>query len=313
MNDFSQSVAWMNGRVADGSFRVLWLGDPRSLDLGSWSAGDGLAYATSENGPPDARWLWNGTSAGPADELATAVDEAQSNRTDRLGSLIAPAGVRYVVVLSALAPEITGEQSPTAFPLPADLLPALGHQLDLVPILSGTGITVFANAAWVPQRAEVPGRPGSAKPMSVPLGAGPTSPLVPGAVGVLAGPVASRSYQGPLVAGTVLNSVAPSGSWQLVDSSGTPAPRSPVFGWAARYAVATRTAGTLRFDGGILPLLIGVYSVLAWGFALAALVDRRRIRREWERVGRPRSWSTGRSRKGDPFEDAWSLEDGELV
>jgi hypothetical protein len=164
----------------------------------------------------------------------------------------------------------------------------------------------------VPQRAEVPGKPGSAKPATAALGAGPTSPLVPSAVAVLAGPVASRSYQGPLVAGTVLASVAPSGRWQLVGRSGAAAPRSPAFGWAASYAVPARTVGTLRFDGGILPLLIGVYSLLAWAFALAALVDRRRIRREWERVGRPRSWSTGRSRGADPFEDVWALEDGEL-
>ena len=312
VNDFSQSVAWMNAKVADGAFRVLWLGDPRSLDLGSWGAGDGLAYATSENGPPDARWLWNGTSPGPAEELGTAVDEARSDRTDRMGSLIAPAGVRYVVVLSSLAPEITGEQSPSSFPLPADLLPALGHQLDLQPVLSGTGITVFANAAWIPQRAEVPGRPGAATPVSVPLGAGPTSPLVPGSVAVLPGPAASRSYQGPLVAGTVVASVAPSGRWQLVDGPGATAPRAPVFGWAAGYAVPARALGTLRFDGGILPPLIGVYSVLVWALALAALVDRRRIRREWERVGRPRSWSTGRSRHDAPLEDAWSLEDGDL-
>jgi len=88
--------------------------------------------------------------------------------------------------------------------------------------------------------------------------------------------------------------------------------RRPAFGWAARYAVATRTTGTLHFDDGLLPLVIGVYSVLVWFVALAALVDRRRIRREWERVGRPRSWSSGRSRDGDPLADAWSLEDGEL-
>ena len=310
--DFSQSVEWMHARTVDGAFRVLWLGDPRSLNLGSWSAGDGLAYATSENGSPDARWLWNGTSPGPAAELGSAVDLARSDRTDRLGSLLAPAAVRYVVVLTAVAPEIAGEQSPTAYPVPADLLPALGHQLDLAPVLSGTGITVYANADWFPQRAEVPGAPGTAGPVTTPPGSSPGTVAVPGAVPVLAGPAAARSYSGPLVPGTVVASVAPSGSWSLVSRSGTTATRSPVFGWAARYAVPIRTTGTLGFDGGLLPPLLGLYSILAWVFALAALVDRRRIRREWERVGRPRSWSTGRTRDGDPLADAWSLDDGDL-
>ena len=312
VNDYSQSVAWMQAKTAEGAFRVLWLGDPRSLNLGSWAAGDGLAYATSENGSPDARWLWNATSPGPAAGMGAAVDLARADRTDRLGSLLAPGGVRYVVVLTAVAPEISGEQTPTTYPVPADLLPALGHQLDLEPVLSGTGITVFANADWVPQRAEVPGAPGSAVTVSAPLGAGPGAAIVPGAVPVLPGPAAARSFDGPLVPGTVFASVAPSGRWALESGTGSVAPRRPAFGWAARYAVATRTTGTLHFDDGLLPLVIGVYSVLVWFVALAALVDRRRIRREWERVGRPRSWSSGRSRDGDPLADAWSLEDGEL-
>ena len=168
-------------RWPDGPFRVLWLGDPRSLNQGGWNAGDGLAYATSENGSPDARWLWNGTAPGPAARLGSAVDLARNDRTDRLGSLLAPAAVRYVVVLTSIAPEIAGEQSPTAYPVPADLMPALGRQLDLQPVLSGTGITVYANAAWVPQRAEVPGRPGSALPVASPLAAAPGTPVVPGA------------------------------------------------------------------------------------------------------------------------------------
>jgi len=310
VNDFSQSVSWMHARVADGAFRVLWVGDPRSLNLGSWPAGDGLAYATSENGYPDARWLWNATSSGPAGSLGSAVDQALGDRTDRLGSLVAPAGVRYVVVLSSVAPVIAGEQTPTSYPVPTGLLPALGRQLDLQPVLSGTGMTVYANAAWVPQRSEVAGHPGAAVPVTSSVGVAPGTPVVPGAVPVLPGPAAARSFAGPVTAGTVFVALAPAGDWQLVGSTGVVAPRSPAFGWAAGYAVPARTVGTLRFDDGILPLLVVVFSLLAWGLALAALVDRRRIRREWERVGRPRSWSTGRTRDTDGLDDAWSVDDG---
>ena len=70
VNDFSQSVTWMSAKASSGAFRVLWLGDARSLNQGSWNAGNGLAYATSENGGPDARWLWNAAAPGPAATLA---------------------------------------------------------------------------------------------------------------------------------------------------------------------------------------------------------------------------------------------------
>jgi GT2 family glycosyltransferase len=311
-NDFSQTVSWMPAKVSGGAFRVLWLGDPRSLNQGGWNAGGGLAYATSENGPPDGRWLWNGTAAGPAGRLGSATDLALRNRTDRLGNLLAPAAVRYVVVLTSIAPEIAGEQSPTAYPVPADLLPALGRQLDLQPVLSGTGITVYANAAWIPQRAEVPGRPGSALAVVSPLAGSPGTPVVPGVQPVLPGAVASRSFQGPLTAGTVFSSAAPSGDWQLVSGSGATVPRSDSFGWASRYAVATATKGTFRFEDGFLPLLAGLFSLAAWSLALAALIDRRRLRREWERVGRPRSWAQGRTPPHEEFEDVWSMNEGDL-
>ena len=225
VNDFSQSVTWMKARAAGGAFRVLWLGDPRSLNQGSWSAGNGLAYATSEDGSPDARWLWNAADPGPASGLASAVNLARSDRTDRLGSMLAPSGVRYVVLLTSLAPEITGEQTPQEYPVPADLAPALAHQLDLTPVVSGTGITVYANAAWIPERAQI-GRDG---PPRLPgdlqrarrrcsAGSSPCAPFVAGARPVLPGPAASSSYQGPLSVGTVLTASAPAGRWKLVQA-----------------------------------------------------------------------------------------------
>ena len=240
VNDFSQSVSWMDAQVGAGAFRVLWLGDPRSLNQGGWSAGDGLAYATSENGAPDAGWLWSAASPGPADGLGAAVDEARSGRTDQLGLLLAPAGVRYVAVVTSVAPEITGEQSPTQYPVPSDLLPALSRQLDLRPELSGTGITVYANADWIPQRAAVAPAVavGSAQPP--PTASPPGTPLLPSARPVLTGPAAGRSYAGPIPVGTVLAAEAPAGRWELTTSGGGPL-RAP-----ARSAAGTRYPVTRR-------------------------------------------------------------------
>ena len=107
-------------------------------------------------------------------------------------------------------------------------------------------------------------------------------------------------------------SAAPSGDWSLVTASGTTAPRSDSFGWASRYAVASVSTSTLRFDDGLVPLVAGVFSVVVWILVLAALIDRRRLRREWERVGRPRTWAPARSTARDEIEDVWSMDDGDL-
>jgi GT2 family glycosyltransferase len=294
-NDFRQSVAWMHAKAASGSFRVLWLGDTRSLNQGSWASGDGLSYATSENGAPDARWLWNAAGAGPAATLSSAVNLARSGRTNQLGRMLAPAGVRYVVVLTSIAPEISGEQSPQVYPVPADLMPALGRQLDLSPVLSGTGITVYDNADWIPSRSEVATTktptpaPASASSM---LTEPPGSTLVQGAVPVLPGPIASRSFTGPLKAGTVFASVAPAGRWSLSASDGQKSVRSPSFGWAAKYEVTAPTVATLRFSGGWITPVSLLVSVVAWLLAVAYLLSTRlsrgvgtRRRLTWRRRG----------------------------
>ena len=82
---------------------------------------------------PDARWLWNAAEPGPAARLASAVDLARTEPHRPVGQLLAPAGVRYVVVLTSLAPEIPGSRRPSRYPVPADLLPALDRQLDSRP------------------------------------------------------------------------------------------------------------------------------------------------------------------------------------
>jgi hypothetical protein len=307
VNDFSQSVSWMSSKAASGAFRVLWLGDSRSLNQGSWSAGGGLAYATSEDGSPDARWLWNPPDPGPAARLASAVDLARFDRTDQLGRLLAPAGVRYVVLLTSLAPEISGEQSPQQYPVPADLAPALGRQLDLDPVVSGTGITVYANAAWIPERALVPAGTTATSPNLAPSlsllspAASPGSAVVAGAEPVLPGPPAARSFGGPVARGTVFTALAPAGRWTLTGSDGNAAVRSSSFGWAGRYRVTAATAAaTLRFGGGVATPASLLFSILAWVCA-AAFLSMRRLERSWRRVrtGRRRP----RSASGDPSAD----------
>ncbi|MHB1517612.1 MAG: glycosyltransferase [Acidimicrobiales bacterium] len=275
-NDFNQSVTWMRSRTSSGAFRVLWLGDPRALNQGSWSAGGGLAYATSEDGAPDARWLWVPGGAGPASKISTEVDLARSGRTDRLGHLLASFGIRYVVLVTALAPEITGEQSPATYPVPPGLAPALARQLDLSEIVSGTGITVYGNTDWLPQVAELPAgrRPVSHGGVGVLAGRPGTSP-VPGARPVLTGTPAARAYRGPVSAGTVFAAFAPSGSWVLTQAGGTPAHESQSFGWAARYRVTRPGPAVLGFEGGITVPITFVASLLTWLVALVALLGRR--------------------------------------
>jgi GT2 family glycosyltransferase len=301
--DTAQTIGWMPAKVAAGAFRVLWLGDPRALNLGSWSAGGGLAYATSENGAPDATWLWNAADQGPARTLATAVDLARGDKTNRLGQLLAPSGVRYVAVVTAIAPFIPGLQETQRYPLPSDLDPALAQQLDLHPVVSQSGITVYENADWIPMRAELPaasgkGAAGPDTSMPPPLGSAPGTPIVAGLRPVLPGPAAASSYQGPLVPGTVLAALAPASRWALTAPKGQVLSSSQSFGWAARYTVTSSGTGTLRFTTDLWTPLGVAFQIVVWLAALGVLVRRRRV--EGWRPRRPgQAGTAGQPRAGE--------------
>ena len=108
------SSRWPSWAVrTTGVARVLWLGDPRALPVGGWSVQPGLAYALTPEGLPDSAQVFTPAGPGPAGLVADAVRLAVSGGTVHLGRLLAPAGVRYVVVVDAVAPSMVGTVTPS--------------------------------------------------------------------------------------------------------------------------------------------------------------------------------------------------------
>lgn len=149
---YAQAAGLPPVHTGSSGYRVLWLGDPQVLPLGGWSIGPGLAYATSTDGTPDLRLLWPPASPDRAASLAADVGLAMRGETVRLGRLLSAAGVRYVVVVDALAPSTPGT-APPWYPVPGGLVSALARQEDLrtVPV-SVAGLTVFENTVGVGRR-----------------------------------------------------------------------------------------------------------------------------------------------------------------
>ena len=77
-----------------------WATPPR-CPLDGWELGGGLAYATSRNGPPDTIDLWPGPETRADARIPTALEVARRGDTTRLGHLLAPMAVRYLVVTGA--------------------------------------------------------------------------------------------------------------------------------------------------------------------------------------------------------------------
>lgn len=271
--DFARLLSWMPEQRAKGPFRVLWLGDPEALPLGSWRLSEGLGYATSKGGPPDATMLWPGGSPGSAELVADAVGLAQKSATTSLGHLLAPTAIRYILVPLRAAPNAAAAER---LPPPPDLLAALESQVDLKKLDSDNFLVVYENAAWVPARArldevgaEASGRFGFANLGNVDLtGSLPVLPRQRGA----------NNFSGPLSSSDrILLSEASSSNWKL-RVNGRSAPRNKAFGWANGFTVPESGKATLRYRTPLVRYLAVAIEIGLW-LALVRAIRSRRGRR----------------------------------
>ncbi|HZT65584.1 MAG TPA: glycosyltransferase family 2 protein [Acidimicrobiales bacterium] len=281
-DDFRAALAPLGDAPrAAGGFRVLWVGDPEALPLPGWRLQDGVAFATSTDGPPDATDWWPGPDPGDAALAADALREAETGGTAQLGHLLAPMAVRYVVVPLRLAPAAQASRDLT--PPPA-VMASLGTQMDLRPIDVDPALAVYENVAWAPARAALD--PGSAE-----AAAAGTDPLrtaasidVSHATPVLGVRSGASSFTGRVPAGPVTWSAAPPG-WRLVTASGVLRPRR-VFGWASLFDVPAAGQASLAYSpGGSRAGALAAEAIL-WVAAVAVYVTmrRRRPRRDADAV-----------------------------
>jgi hypothetical protein len=205
--------------------------------------------------------LWAAPGARADDLLEQALLTVRAGNSARLGHLLAPAGVRYVVVLNQ-----AGVGHGQVVPVDPTLADAMTRQLDLSVSRLDSGAIVYANDAWFPGRAIVP----STSKVSVKasegeaLAAAARSSVAAEAQGV-GGNVGHSLPIGP---GTLLWAEAADSGWQA-RANGTALERSKAFDWTNAFALTGHAPVGLHFAAGSLPGSLIELEIVAW---IAALV-----------------------------------------
>ena len=251
---------------AIGPFRVLWLGPAEALPAGGWDLGDGVAYSTSI-GFPSASGLWTGPEDDAAQLVPHALDRARRGDSSRLGRTFGSMGIRYVVVVSQLAPAPYKGHSA---PLPSWLDSVLGEQLDLAQLDLNSAVTVYRNPSWLPMVANLPSDVQRVEDLPAAADGAPPPPPALDSVD----PDAQR-FEGDVTGGSILHlAQARNDRWRL-EVDGTTIAGDTGFGWANRYQVSQPGPAELRFvtTNGHRLLMAG--QLVAW-LVVAVLAVRRR-------------------------------------
>lgn len=262
----------------DPGFRVLWIGDRDVLPVDGFPLAGDLVYATTDDGLPGITDQWAGSGEGPTQLIEDALGLADAGETSRLGRLLAPMAIRYVVVVSASAPRPLGGLQR---PVPASVTDTFAAQLDLSEIPVNPSYTVYRNEVALPARSVVAPDAGDGLAFDVTAGS------LDGAVPVLEDQTGPTTFEGPVDAGArVLHSAAANDNWELL-VEGRPAPRSKLFGWADGYDTDTGGAAVLRYDTSPLRYAMVALQLLFWVLAVRFA---RRLRRA-ETIELP-AWAT---------------------
>jgi hypothetical protein len=228
---WAKELAFTSSATNDGEFRMLWAGDPTELPLDPVVLRDGTGYVLTRNGPGDVTEQWRAPEHDADLVLDRALGLAESGRTDRLGRMLAPMGVRYVVV-----PSTQGPDGGAAADAPVGLRRALAQQLDLVRLRSSRGLELYQNLAYAPIRAAVP-------PPALPVDSRRPNRAALATDLTRAVPLPS----GPTSRGTAFWGEAYDSEWKATGGGDALRHQEP-FGWANGFVVDQRATVSISYE-----------------------------------------------------------------
>jgi hypothetical protein len=267
--DFHTSLSVLEAPEVEreGSFRVLWLGHPDVLPLGGHPLADDLSYGISTDGVPRLSDRWAAPPDGDHALVEEALELAAAGRTQRLGRLLAPMGIRFLVLPERAAPEREG--TPRR-PLPSGVPRVAEDQLDLRRIEVDPAVTVFENVDWAPVRAALPAAEGQVVVGSQSLFGAALAADLSVARPVLRERTGHLRFGGTVPDGVLYLAEASSDRWEL-EVGGQPVERRRAAGWANAFMVEQPGEAALRYRTSPLRWLAVAGQVLLWVVTLVLL------------------------------------------
>ena len=247
-----------------GGYRVLFVGDPRVLPVPGIEYRDGIAYAVTNDGSLEFTDRWPAAETNGDARVVDALDRIAEGSTLRAGQLLAPLGVRYIVVPTTRA-DRSGSRG--AVSVPSGLIEALDDQLDIGEVMGPPSIELYENRAWIPVAAQLSGPTAEASHLTsdealVRADLGTDTPLFPGLS-------STETNVDTIDSGVVQLAVPYDVHWKL-RVEGAEIPARVGFGVSTTYDVATGGTAELSYAEPASRTAWIVIQLLLWLLVLVA-------------------------------------------
>ncbi len=276
----TQLLAQIPTNSPSGDSRVLFLGDARVLPLGSAPlAGKSLpgevSYAVTDDRPLAIRNHWRAPQSLPTDATTEAIKFIVEGKTVRGGRLLAPLGIRYVVV-----PIIDGGRSTRSDPIPAPdgLIRSLGEQLDFRRQYQASDLVIFENTAWLPVASLLAEPATTASQEAGPVALAQIDFFAARKSGrqLFNGFTANASKESKVIAGTVHVAFPLDNHWKLRVGGISQTPRL-AFGSTTAYQMSTGGTVQISYQTSNLYRLLLAMQIVLWAGCFIYIFDLKRV------------------------------------
>jgi len=273
----AQQMKELLGDTSQGDYRVLVIGDPRLVTSGQHPYGDGLAYAIVQNGVMTMLNQVSSTADDSNKLIRPLLDAVATGSTNRVGRLMAPLGIRYIVI--PLLDRVRST-SDSPLPLPLGLREAFAEQLDLHNVYGPSSMVIFENSQWIPLTGML------STVAAEQSSAGGAEALVAtelsGSLAALNGTTSWLSPTQELPAGRFHMGVPFDSRWRLTINGQTMKPQAS-FGTVMHYETGVGGAAQLNYSNPMSRYLWVLIQMLLWLAVVVGILQpnwRRRLARQ---------------------------------
>lgn len=284
---FSDQLGELLSSNDRGDFRVIVIGDERLVPGASHRLSDGIAYSIVDGGRLTVTDSWTPASDDVDRFVAPLLDAVASGSTDRVGSLMAPFGIRYVVI-----PVIDRVVSTSREPLelPVGLVDAFGSQRDFQRKFSPASMVVFENLQAIPLTAML--TPSGAEASTTGGANSLATSETEGATPLLDSTRSWIESSGSLPSGTLHVGFPFDDRWKI-EVAGEPTPFGASFGSVMAANVVSGGEATLSYDSPSSRVVWVFVQFVLWSIVICGATQPRFLRRPRGKKLREPATTTG--------------------